>query len=112
MKTASPSFRLVLRVLHATGCRPGEAARMTAEAFNPEAGCVVLHEHKADKGGKPRVVFLPPEIVSLLREQAQRYPSGPLLRTAKGQPWTGRSITESMQDLKERTGVRAMAITL
>ena len=42
---------------------------MTAEAFNPEAGCVVLHEYKADKTGKPRVVFLPPEIVSLLREQ-------------------------------------------
>lgn len=106
---ASPTFRLVLRVLHGTGCRPGEASRITAENFDPDTGVIRLEEHKSDHHGRPRLIFVPPDLSAELRELAGRFGSGPLLRTAAGNPWTGRSITRAMQKLKAAAGVRAMA---
>jgi len=48
---ASPAFRPGLAILHATGCRPGEACRITAESFDRAAGVVVLTDHKGDRTG-------------------------------------------------------------
>jgi integrase len=109
MEAATPDFRIVLKVLHGTGCRPGEACRITTEAFHPESGCVVLTEHKADRTGTPRVVFLPPALVDILKAQAERFGKGQLLRSRKGVPWTGRSITQAMRRLKKKVGVKAIA---
>ena len=108
MAVASPTARPLLAVLHATGCRPGEACRITAESFNAEAGVIILHEHKADRAGKPRVVFLPPEIVSLLKPLAERYPTGPLLRTVKGNPWDAQSVNLAVRKIAKRCGFQAI----
>jgi site-specific recombinase XerD len=109
LAAASPNFKLVLQVLHGTGCRPGEAARITAENYYPDAGVARLNEHKADHTGRPRLIYLPADVAELLAKQRERYQTGPLLRTHSGNPWTGRSITEAMQKLKRKAGVCAMA---
>lgn len=106
---ASDNFRTVLRVLHGTGCRPGEACRIAVENFDAENGVVRLTEHKTDRTGTPRVIFLTPELTALFVELAERVKCGPLLRTKHGNPWTGRSITTMMQQTRKRTGVRATA---
>ena len=109
MAAATPEFRMVLRVLHATGARPGEVCAITADTFDPTAGLVRLVEHKKDKAGRPRLVFLPPDVVELLNGQLARYGSGPLLRSRKGNPWRGTTVTKAMQYLRQKTGVRAIA---
>ena len=109
LASATPDFRLVLRVLHATGCRPGEAARISAETFDPSNGVVRLLEHKADATGKPRLIFLTPELVELLKVQAERFGTGSLLRSRKGTPWNGRSITQAMMRLAKKAGVTGIA---
>jgi integrase len=109
MAHASPAFRQVLTVLHGTGCRPGEACRITAADFDPDNAVARLEEHKSDHHGQPRLIFLPPDVVALFTELAVQHPAGPLLRTKYGNPWTGRSVTEYMQKLKKRAGVKAMA---
>lgn len=76
MAVASPEFSLVLRFLWATGCRPGEVGKVTAENFNPDAAVIRLTEHKSDRTGKPRLILLPDDIVALLKQQAQRFPTG------------------------------------
>ena len=105
--TATPLFRLVLETLHATGCRPGEAAALTVENTDLSAGVAVLEVHKCDRHGKPRLVFLPPTLCVKLT--ALDRTSGPLLRTHQRNAWTGRSITQAMRRACQAAGVRAIA---
>lgn len=111
LAAASVCFRDVLVVLEATGCRPSEVASITAQNFFPDAEAVVLTEHKTDRTGKPRVVFLPAEVVELLMAKAAKYPTGPLLRTYAGRGWTGTSISFGMRDTKKKIvgGSKAIA---
>ena len=109
LEAASPEFALVLTVLHATGCRPGEAASMTAENFDPANGVVRLEIHKSDRSGKPRLIFLPPTVVELLKTQVERFRTGALLRSNKGVPWKGRSITQAMMRLCRKVGLKHFA---
>ncbi len=106
---ATPQFALVLRILYATGARPSEVCAITSETFDRAAGVVKLHVHKSDRTGKPRLIFLPPDIVTALVAQTERFPSGALLRSRKGVPWTGRSITQAMRSVREKAGVKAIA---
>jgi integrase len=103
--TATPQFRLVLEVLWGTGMRPGEAAAITAENFDPDAGLVRLKDHKTAHKGKNRVVYLTPVVVGLLEVQRERFPSGPLLRNRCGRRWTGWAIVKAMQATRERAGL-------
>lgn len=109
LDAATKEFRLVLHVLHDSGCRPGEVCRLTAENFRPDADCFVLPEHKTDSTGRPRIVFLPPELIEDLSKLTKRYETGPLLRSRKGVPWSARSIRLAMRHLRKKTGVRATA---
>jgi integrase len=109
LQLATPQFRLVLSVLHATGARPGELCGITAENFDPKAGVVKLAEHKTDHSGRVRLIFLPPETVELLKAQAERHPTGALLRNRNGRPWTPKAIAWAMIKLRERAGVKAIA---
>jgi integrase len=109
LAAATPGFRLVLRVLHATGCRPGEVAKITAENLDAANGVAVIRDHKTDRTGKPRLVFLPPDLAAELAKLATWYGSGPLLRSRKGKPWNGRTITQAMRRLKRRAGVKCIA---
>jgi len=109
LASATPDFRLVLRVLHATGCRPGEAARISAETFDPTNGVVRLLEHKADATGKPRLIFLTDDVCELLKVQAERFKVGALLRSRKGVAWNGRSITQAMMRVAKKAKVKGIA---
>ena len=109
VEAATPEFGLVLRLLHATGARPGEVCRITAETFNADAGCVVLREHKMERTGKPRLVYLPADAVALLKAQAERYKSGPLLRSRTGVPWSPQAVCQAMRRLQRKTGLRSTA---
>jgi integrase/recombinase XerC len=106
LAVASPEFGLVLRVLHGTGCRPGEIPRITAERFYPQSGLIRLNEHKADSTGRPRLIYLTPDLINGLQAQLELFPSGPLLRSRDGRAWTARSITEAMRRVRTKAGVR------
>jgi integrase len=105
LRAATPRFRLVLRVLHGTGARPGEVASISAENFDDSEGAVRLAEHKTAHLGKQRTIFLTPELIALLRRQREIYPTGALLRNRRGLPWTGWSLYKAMKATRERAGV-------
>ncbi|MCE9564873.1 MAG: tyrosine-type recombinase/integrase [Planctomycetes bacterium] len=109
MAVATTDFKLVLRVLHATGCRPGEVGKITADSFDAVNAVVKLVEHKSDKTGKPRLIFLPLDICELLKAQLARFAAGSLLRSKNGVAWTGRSITQAMMRLRRKTGIQSIS---
>jgi integrase len=102
---ATPSFRLFLRVLYASGARPGEVAAITAENFDADSGLVRLAEHKTAYRGKSRVLYLPPEAVALLARQRESYRSGALLRNSRGEVWTENAVGLAMRRTRERAGI-------
>jgi integrase len=102
---AEPHFRDFLTVLHATGARPGEVAAITAADVDWDAGTVTLDHHKTAHRGLRRVVYLPPDIVTLLRRLAETPPAGPLLLSAAGTPWKGNTVVKAMRRLRKRAGV-------
>ncbi len=108
MELATPQLRLVLTVLHATGARPGEVCAFTAENFDPDAGVVKLAEHKTDHTGRLRLIFLPPETVKLLKTQAAKYGSGPLLRHRQGRGWAPKAVAEQVRRICKRAGIKVI----
>jgi integrase len=105
LEAATPWFRLFLAVLWDCGCRPGEAAAITATNFNADNGTVRLKEHKNSHRGKERIIYLSPAVVDLLKRQRERYRTGPLLRNRCGRAWTTWAVVEAMQATRARAGV-------
>jgi integrase len=105
VSNASPAFALFLTVLYATGARPGEVARMTADDFDADAGIVILTAHKTAHKGKSRTIYLTPEIVALLVKQREQYPTGAFLRNNKGKAWGSRPLVKAMIATRQRAGI-------
>jgi len=97
------AFRRFVTALTLTGCRPGEVARVTANCFDDKDGVWVLAEHKtAKKTGKPRVIYLPPEAVTLTRELIARHPEGPLFLNSRGKPWSRNAVRIRFTRLRKK----------
>ncbi len=89
--------------LEMTGCRPfSEAAVVTAAMIDWEEGSITFAKHKTEHQGKTRVIYLPPALLERLKQLAQRFPVGPLLRTQTGNEWTRRTACRAMRRLERR----------
>jgi integrase len=105
LDSASTQFCLFLRVLWATGARPSEVARLAAADVDWTMGIARLAEHKTARLGHRRTIYLPPDIVDLLRRLAVKRPAGPLLRNRDGRIWTCWNIRKAMAAARRRAGV-------
>ncbi len=107
---ATPALRLLLDLLRETGARPSELSRLTSQDVDFDTGVVILTDHKtAGSTGKPRLIFLTPKAVAILQAQAVRYPTGVLLRNAKGLPWKKDGIGLAMRRASKSAGVKGIA---
>lgn len=110
LDAATPELRLLLMLLYDTGARPSELSRLTAADVNLNANVALLNDHKtAGTTGKPRLIVLTPAAKELLAAQIEKYPTGELLRNARGGKWTKDGIGLAVRRACERTGVSATA---
>jgi integrase len=91
-----------LLAMYDTGARPGEVARVTAADFNPDIGAWVLAEHKTERLGRKRVIYLTPRLAGLTEQLAAKYPAGPLFRNRCGRPWRLKTLDMAFQRLRRR----------
>lgn len=83
------AFRDFLTALAGTGCRPSEVAGVTAADFNSAMGVWVLKQHKtAKKTGRPRIIYLSPDMLALTQQQIEKHPTGPLFPNTRGKQFT------------------------
>ena len=108
-EVVTPDFRDFLRAIELTGCRPfSEMANLEAGMVDFAAGTATIQQHKnRKKSGKPRIIFLVPELLEMLRGRAARYPTGPLFRSRRGAKWSAVSGWKWMDAIKKRTGITA-----
>jgi integrase len=100
-----PHFRPFLTFLFQTGCRPSEAAGLTAADVDWVATVAVVRQHKTKAKGKRRVLYLSPEALAVLRKFADERPTGLLFRNRIGKPWTRFTISEGMRRASRKAGL-------
>ena len=109
MAAASPTLRPVLALLHATGARPSEVCRLTAKDVGVANGVAVLSDHKTSAHGHSRFIVLTPSALAILQPLIAAGKAGPLLRNAKGNPWSKDALGHAMRRLSLKCGVKAIA---
>lgn len=98
-----PAFRDFCQFLIWTGCRPGEAAALTAADIDLETGIATLVRHKtARKTGQDRRIFLAPEALDLCRRKIAEHPEGPIFRNSRGRPWNSGSWNCQIRSMRRR----------
>jgi integrase len=104
-------FREFFQALLDTGCRPSEVMNVTAAHVSADVTMWVLDEHKTDRTGLKRVVYLSPQMQQLTRKLVDAYPEGPLFRSFRRsngvrRPWTINGIRCRFKRLRERFAQR------
>jgi integrase len=100
----SEAMRDLLRFLWATGCRPGEAYRLTLAECDLDAGVAVMARHKCSRTGRARLIPLPPVALEIVRRQGERNQAGPVLRNCNGKPWQTNAVNQHLLALHRATG--------
>lgn len=104
-------FRQMIRFLWAVGCRPLEAASVTSDMVDLKASVVLLDKHKTVQySGKPRVIYLTEDAITVVREQMAKYPGGGhLFRNRTGGPWRKKTWSMRFITLQRRLGIKVSA---
>lgn len=98
------AFRLFLKAVAGTGARPGELRKVEAKHFHLSGLWVFPpKQHKTGKKtGKPRVIYLTPEMTELCKKLAAEQPEGPLFLNTRGKPWTVNAIRIRFRNRRKR----------
>jgi integrase len=93
----SPQFRDFVQVMLDVGCRPGEAASLSAAGIDWEASTAWV----TGKTGR-RLVGLSTRALAVLERLATQHPTGPLLRNRNGDPWQSEAVCQQFWRACER----------
>jgi integrase len=107
---SSRPFKQLLRFAWMTGSRPGELRLLRWEQISNDLSRAVLREHKTHrKSRKPRSIYFPPLAQKLLRKYKKTCETGFVFLNSRGKPWTSNAVVQRMQQLREDTGIEAVA---
>jgi integrase len=108
----SQPVRDLLTVLWLTGARPSALARARAEHLTPDGGALVFEKTteedrggRASKTGRTSVIVLPGAARDICLRLRQQHPEGALFRTARGAPWTKKTIASAVAFYAEKAGL-------
>ena len=102
---ANPTLAVAIKVCIRTGARYGcEFARLTARHVEiTERGMVWRFSASEAKTRKPRLIYIrDPEIITIVNERMERYPSGTLFRNEIGGAFDQHSLGRGFLRLKHR----------
>jgi integrase/recombinase XerC len=95
----------LITALWQTGCRPGEAMRLTADQVHLEAGVWRVPNKTRRTGARTRVVALTPAALELSRRLVAAHPEGPVFLNSRGGPWTRHSVAQRLARLRRSLGL-------
>lgn len=88
----------ILSLMRLTGCRPQEARPIKAEHIDHEAQCICAIE-----GNEIRLID---EAYNLVRDLADKHPSGPIFRDHESNPWTSSSLGCATESIAKKSGIK------
>jgi integrase len=116
-KIVNPAFAMAVKICIRTGARPGkEFAKLTAKHVTDHGNRMewtfAVREHKTGKAtGKKRVIRITdPEIMRIVREQIEKYPTGPIFRNTRGTEQTRKNLELSFRIAKRRLAKKGIRL--
>lgn len=97
-------WRQIIRFLWHTGCRPGEAAKLTADMLTSDGRVFILKQHKTARHGKKRQIVLDDEAATVVQGQLKKHGGGLLFRGKQGKPFSRHAFVMKMIRLSARVG--------
>jgi site-specific recombinase XerD len=101
-------FLHLIRFLDRTGARPAEMYGATAaeweegrRAFRIKATPENHGRYKLAHLGEDRLVYVPDDLVPLVRELIATYPTGTLFRNERGKPWKKSTVCARFKSIKQ-----------
>jgi integrase len=107
IEAATEPLKTYMKVLHETGCRPGELAEATAADLDiRNKTLVVRNKTRRSTGRSTRTVYLFPEALKILAKAAKAHPTGPLLRAARGGAWKKDARDKAFTQVRDQVGTK------
>ncbi|MGL6076779.1 MAG: tyrosine-type recombinase/integrase [Fimbriiglobus sp.] len=107
-------FAAILRFLHGTGCRPGEAYNVEARYYHAADKCVIYPGQpgpndyawkNARRMGKDRVIFLSDELAEMVEGLIAKHPTGPIFRTSRKSMWVQEAMSVNLRWYAKKLGI-------
>lgn len=95
-------FKDLLAAIHDTGCRPGEAAAVTAADIDFKAGTWTLANKTEHATGRKRVVYMTERVAEICRRLCRDNPRGPIFLNTRGNPWTRNAMACRFDELRRK----------
>jgi integrase len=113
----TPEFRIALKVCIRTGARFGsEFAALESRHVRDHGSRMEWvfkpSEHKTGRmtGRQRTILVTDPEILEIIRKQMKEHPSGPLFRSASGEPWNRRMLSQNFRRAKARLSKKGISL--
>ncbi len=112
-RLANKRFEVAIRFLRLTACRLSELSRAEWPDMDLERGIWTIHRHKSRKStGRPKLVALVPEAVSLLHALRAETPpgyQGTVFLNNRGTAWNRITLGQHLRRMKRRHGIETPA---
>jgi integrase len=100
LAAAPGPLRDYLVVIHETGCRPSEVARM--EAAHVAGDVVSMRSKTSEATGRVRTIYLTPTAAETISRLATKRPDGPIFVNTRGRPWTRNALALAMGRIRRK----------
>lgn len=94
--------RDLLGFMRETGCRVQEIRKIEKRHLS---GRMVMFPPSEGKKKRPRVIYLTEAAYVIVQRLAEKYPTGPIFRNRKGEPWTRNAIRCRFRKFKKKLGI-------
>ncbi|MEZ6051226.1 MAG: hypothetical protein R3C02_07540 [Planctomycetaceae bacterium] len=95
-------FREYLSFMYETGARPQEMSIIEARYCDLSANRIVIPASQAKGKRHPRVIYFTDDLAPMIERRGREFPTGPLFRNRRGQPWNKMSMNCRMRRLRVR----------
>lgn len=102
------NFAELIWVTWETGCRPQELLRVEANHVDLKNQRWVFRQKESKGKRAPRIVYHTERAWEITQRRLLRFPSGPLFRNSKDQPWTNDAVNCAFDRLQVRMGQAEM----
>jgi integrase len=109
MAVAPVEYLRFIQALDWCGARPGELATATVADYDRDEGLIVLKEHKTDRTGKDRTLYVSAECAKLIDQSLVGRDVAPETRLfvkPDGEPWTTQTASGTWARLRKKAGIR------